>query len=120
VARVGSVMVQVPMAAYVHQPLNQEVTAIGGSYWLVKEDCLPFQGRQVLYLIGHAAFDATCCATGGGAYALVPGFVLDWKSSTDREGLAISQVAPIRDGAAQDQVRQLIEAREVVQQVLFQ
>ncbi len=118
--RAGSDMVRAPVAAYVHQPLNQEVTAIGGSYWLVKEDCLPFQGRQVLYLIGHAAFDATCCGTGGCAYALVPGFVLDWKSSAGREGLSISQVDPIRNPAVQDQVRRLIEARELVQQVLFQ
>ena len=107
------------MAAYVHRPLNQEVTAIGGSYLLVKEECLRLQGRQVLYLVGHAAFDTACCGAGGCAYALVPGFVLDWKSSTDREGLAISQVAPIRDPAMQDRVRRLIQAREVVQQVLF-
>lgn len=107
------------MAAYVHRPLNQEVTAIGGSYLLVKEECLRLQGCQVLYLVGHAAFDTACCGAGGCAYALVPGFVLDWKSSTDREGLAISQVAPIRDPAVQDRVRRLIQAREVVQQVLF-
>jgi hypothetical protein len=110
----------VPTVAYVHRPLNQEVTAIGGSYLLVKEDCLLFQDRSVLYLVGHAAFDATCCGTGGCAYALVPGFVLDWKSNTDREGLAISHVAPIRDPAVQDGVRRLIQAREMVQQVLFQ
>ena len=113
-------MVQEPVAEHVHRPLNQEVTAVGGSYLLVKEDCLPFQGRLVLYLVGHAAFDATCCGTGGCAYALVPGFVLGWKSSTDGEGLAISHVAPIRDPAVQDRVRRLIQAREVVQQVLFQ
>jgi hypothetical protein len=110
----------VKAAAYTHEPLNQEVTAIGGSYLLVKEECLGFQARQVLYLIGHAIFDSSCCGISGCAYALVPGFVLDWKSSTDREGLAISHVAPIRDPAVQDRVRRLIEAREVVQQVLFQ
>jgi hypothetical protein len=119
-AGVGQLSQSVRSAAYTHNPLNQEVTAIGGSYLLVKEECLRFQGRQVLYLIGHAIFDSTCCGIGGCAYALVPGFVLDWRSSTDQEGLAISHVAPIRDPAVQDRVRQLIEAREVIQQVLFQ
>ena len=50
---------------YVHQPLNQEVTAIGGHYLLVKEVRLPFEGREVLYLVGHAAFDTICCGPGG-------------------------------------------------------
>lgn len=102
-----------------HRPLSQDVTAIGGSYRLVKEECLPLQGRQVLYLIGHALFDTTCCGVGGCAYALVPGVVLDWMSTTDTEGHAVSRVAPIRDAAVQDMVRQLIQAREAVQQVLF-
>jgi len=104
---------------YVHQELNQEITAIGGYYVLVKEARLPFHGREVLYLVGHAAFDSTCCGVGGCAYALVPGFVLAWKSKTKEQGLAISQVEPIHDKGVQEQVRRLIEAKEIVQQVSF-
>ena len=106
-------------AEYIHQPLNQQVTAIGGHYVLTKEARLPFQGREVLYLVGHAAFDTTCCGTGGVAYALVPGFILDWKGKRNGDGLAISQVEPIRDNGVQEKVRQLIEKEEMVQQVRF-
>ncbi len=104
---------------YIHQELNREVTAIGGAYVLVKEARLPFDGRELLYLVGHAAFDSTCCGTGGCAYALVPGFVLAWQSRTNEEGLAVSQVEPIQDRGVQEQVRRRIEGKEVVQQVRF-
>lgn len=56
----------------IHQGLNQEVTAIGGHYVLVKGMCLPFQGRKVLYLVGYSVFDATCCGMGGCSYVLPP------------------------------------------------
>jgi hypothetical protein len=104
---------------YVHHELNQEITAIGGHYVLVKEARLPFHGREVLYLVGHAAFDSTCCGAGGCAYALVPGFLLAWKSRTNEEGLAVSHVEPIRGTGVQQQVRRLIRDTEIVQQVSF-
>jgi len=104
---------------YVHQELNQKVTAIGGHYLLVKEVRLPFQGRNVLYLVGHAAFDTTCCGVGGCAYALVPGFILDWKSATNEDGLAVSQVESIHDTDAQQKLQRLIQKQEMVHQVKF-
>ncbi len=103
---------------YVHQPLNQEVTAIGGHYVLVREVRLPFEGREVLYLVGHAAFD-TCCGVGGCAYGLVPGFVLRWKYRTDADGLPVSLVEPIHDQAVQQKLARRIKKQEMTQQVVF-
>ena len=104
---------------YVHRDLNQEVTAIGGHYVLVKEVRLPFEGREVLYLVGHAAFDTTCCGEGGCAYALVPGFIVNWKGRHDQEGLAVSEVESIHDPDIQQQLQRLIQKQELVQQVTF-
>ena len=104
---------------YVHQELNRDITAIGGTYVLVKEVRLPFSSQEILYVIGQAAFDTACCGVGGCAYALVPGFVLAWKSKNNDDGLAVSEVEPIRDKGVQQQVRRLIEGREIVQQVNF-
>jgi hypothetical protein len=104
---------------YVHQELNQEVTAIGGHYLLAKEVQLSFQGGEVLYLVGHAAFDTSCCGVGGCAYALVPGFILDWKSATNEDGLAVSQVESIHDTDAQQKLQRLIQKQEMVHQVRF-
>ncbi|MBN1661589.1 MAG: hypothetical protein JXA93_24560 [Anaerolineae bacterium] len=104
---------------YIHQPLGQEVAAIGGYYVLVKEGRLVFEGREVLYLVGHAAFDATCCGVGGCAYALVPGFVLRWKEKTNQDGLGVSGIEPIRDQRAQHEIERLIQKQEIVPQVVF-
>ena len=105
---------------YIHHELNREVTAIGGHYVLTKEVRLPFEGREILYIVGYAVVDNSCCGVGGMAFALVPGFILDWKGKTSNDGCAISLVEPIHDEAAQREIRQLIERREVVHQVSFQ
>jgi hypothetical protein len=105
---------------YVHQGLNQQITAIGGHYVLVKEVRLPYDGREVLYLVGHAAYDSTCCGTGGCAYAVVPGLVASWHSSQTEDGLGISRLELIKDAEAQNKIRRLIERSETVQQVIFQ
>jgi hypothetical protein len=104
---------------YIHRPLNTEVTAIGGHYHLVKEARLKHGRRDVLYLVGHAAFETTCCGVGGCAYAVVPGYVLNWKEDSGPEGLPISEVEPINHPADQDAIRQYLLKSELVHQVIF-
>lgn len=104
---------------YVHPMLDEPVTAIGGHYVLVKEERLPFRGREVLYLVGYAAFDTSCCGIGGCGYALVPGFVVEWKSRTSEDGRPISRVEPIRDWQVRREIGLAIRAREGIGQVIF-
>jgi len=104
---------------YVHGELNREVTAIGRHYVLSREVRMPFQGREILYVMGYAVLDTTCCGTGGLAYVHVPGFVLDWQGSKNGDGLAVSLVEPIRDKDMQREIRRLIEKTEVVHQIQF-
>ena len=56
----------------------------------------------------------------GYGYALVAGLVVEWKNRLNEDGLAASQVEPIRDEAIQKEVRRLIREKEPVQQVKFQ
>ena len=79
-----------------------------------------FRGQQLLYLVGHSAFDTACCGMGGCAYALVPGIVHQWKTGVDKEGLRVSEVEPIRDEDLKKAIRWLVLTREVVQEVKFQ
>lgn len=104
---------------YIHQEMNREVTAIGGHYVLVKEARLLFQGREVLYIVGHAAFDTSCCGAGGCAYALVPGYILRWKTRRNEDGLVVSEVEPVDDPGVRERLRAFIEKEEVVHQVRF-
>jgi len=106
---------------YVHRPLGEEVTAIGGSYQLTREVRLPFgeAGEEVLYLVGHALFDRTCCGTGGCGYALVQGVIERWRALESADGLPMTEVRPIVDETVQAELRRLITEREKVQQVNF-
>jgi len=102
-----------------HPELNEQVTAIGGSYFLTKEVRLPFEGDELLYLIGSAIFDTTCCGTGGCAYALVPGFVREWKYTVDANGRPVSQVSPVAGDRMRESIKAVILKTESVHQVDF-
>ena len=104
---------------FIHPKLNKTVKAIGGEYVFIKEEVLSYQGREVLYLVGCAIFDTTCCGTGGCCYARVPGFILDSKYKTNEDGRPVSSVTPIAEPAAQKEIRRAIGSRETVQQVEF-
>lgn len=104
---------------YVHRELNQEVTFIAGHYVLTKESRLPFRGRDLLYLVGYAIVDNSCCSVGGIAYAVVPGLVVSWQSKRNDDGLPVSVVEPVRDEELQREIERLVREKEIVSQVTF-
>lgn len=108
-----------PPDRYVHEPLDQEVTAIAGHYVLVREVREPFRGRELLYVLGHAVFDTSCCGMGGCGYALVPGYVLQWHADRSREGLPVTRVEPVQDEEERAAITAWIRERESIPQVQF-
>jgi hypothetical protein len=104
---------------FVHPKLGQEVTAIGGHYVFGKEICLPYEGREILYFVGYAVLDSTCCGVGGTAYVLVAGYIRQWKYKKNHNDFPVSQVVPIQARIAQKQIRNLIQKKEMVYQVTF-
>lgn len=104
---------------FFHPRLGQEITAIGGHYVFGKEVRLPFNGRDILYFVGYAVLDSTCCGVGGTAYVLVPGYIRQWKFKKNHNDAPISLVAPIHDQTTQKQIRKLIQKKEMVFQVTF-
>jgi hypothetical protein len=105
---------------YIHPVLNQEIRTISGHYILSRENRLPFNDRQVLYFIGCAVVDSSCCGTGGCAYALVPGYIRQWKYKLNAGNLSVTQVEPIRDKTDRQALRRLIKKKESIQQVNFE
>ncbi len=105
---------------YIHPVLNEEIRTISGHYILSTENRLPFNDRQVLYFIGCAVVDSSCCGTGGCAYALVPGYIRQWKYKLNAVNLSVTQVEPIHDKADRQQLGLLIKEKERVQQVNFE
>jgi hypothetical protein len=105
---------------YIHPVLNEEIRTISGHYVLSTENRLPFNDRQVLYFIGCALVDSSCCGKGGCTYALVPGYIRQWKYKLNAGNLSVTQVEPIRDKGVRQQLRLLIREKEGIQQVNFE
>jgi hypothetical protein len=104
---------------FVHPEIGRQITAIGGHYVFIKEIRLQHRGREILYFVGYAVLDSSCCGVGGCAYVLAAGFIRQWKYKKDQHDAAISQVEPLRDEMIQKEVRRLIQNREMVYQVNF-
>jgi hypothetical protein len=104
---------------FTHPQLGREVTAIGGHYVFGKEIRMPFDSREILYFVGYAVLDSTCCGVGGVAYVLVAGFIKQWKIKKNHNDCFISVVEPIGDQAVQKEGRSVIQKKEMVFQVTF-
>ena len=98
---------------YTHLPLGQDVEiGIGGYYTPYEEVRLPHNNREVLYVIGQAVVESSCCGTGNWKYAIVPGYITSWQTETNEAGLPVSDVEPIQDEETRITLRRLIETTE--------
>ena len=103
---------------YTHE-LNKEIRSISGGYELEMEGKLEIRGKEVLYVVGNAIVDSSCCGMGGCRYALVPGYVKKLKTRQDEQGLWISEVEPIIDNRTRQEITRVLMETEIVQQVQF-
>ncbi len=103
---------------YTHE-LNIEIRSISGGMCLEEEGTVEIQGREVLYAVGSAMVDSACCGTYGCCFAVVPGYVVSWKSGNTGAGLPVSTVEPIRDQFVKNQVENTLRILKGVTQVLF-
>jgi len=110
---------EAPGIEFEHPLLNEEITGIGGHYAVIKEVRLPFRGQHILYLVGCAVMDTSCCGSAGWAYVRVAGLIRRWQHGTSAAGRPVSLVEPIRDAATQRELRGIISKIESVQQVCF-
>ena len=104
---------------HTHYRLNSTVAAIGGEYAFLKEGTLRLQKQTILYYVGCAVLNSTCCGTGGVCFARVPGIVHALKYQTNDSGEPISRVEPITDKTVQVQVRKILHDTEWIHQVEF-
>lgn len=106
--------------SYTHLELGEEIAAgIGGYYIPQQEIRLEHNGREVLYVIGQAVVESSCCGTGSWIYAVVPGYIIDWQQTKNEAGLAVSEVEPIRDDETQSDIRRIIETNDNATMVGF-
>lgn len=104
---------------YTHQQLNLDIEAPAGYYTPKKEVRLPYNGREVLYVLNQTVIDSSCCGTADYQSVLVPGYIVNWQSAKNKENTPITEVEPITDKAIQKKIRKLIRDTENVTQTEF-
>lgn len=103
---------------YVHPALNEEITAIAGHYTLISEEILPHENGEILYFVGYAHMDTSCCGFKGCGYAIVPGHVAALRSARTPDGRSVSQVVPVEERLHRE-ITRTIKERHGVSQVHF-
>jgi hypothetical protein len=104
---------------YRHPVLGEDIpTGIPGYYTPEREIRLPYNGREVLCITGKAVLEASCCGVGRWTYASVPGYLIRWHVATE-EGRPVSEVEPISDPAVREDLRKIIETRDLAEAVQF-
>jgi len=108
-----------PVIEFTHPELNETVQSISGQYTLVEEDSLEYGGREVLFVVGVALVDNSCCGVGGCFFIHVPGYLIDRATNTSSDGRQISLVEPVADGPERDGIRAMLERRYPHAQMFF-
>jgi hypothetical protein len=63
-------------STYSPNDLGNEVTAPWGYYEPLEAGSLEYAGRRVLYTLGSACIEASCCGKGSWSYARVEGYAV--------------------------------------------
>ena len=103
---------------FVHPALHEEVNAIGGHYMFTKEDLLAHEVGDILYLIGYAATDTSCCGVAGCGYAIVPGHIKALRSCLREDNRYISEITPV-DEQFYAEITKALRMKEGISQVHF-
>ena len=107
------------MNKYTHLELNKDIYSIAGYYTPLKEVRLAYNGRKVLYVVGQAVIESSCCAAGTYAYVLVPGYIINWQNEKNENGLPVSEIEPVSDKESQNNIRRIIKETELISQIEF-
>ncbi|HHO77170.1 MAG TPA: hypothetical protein ENN05_12195 [Deltaproteobacteria bacterium] len=103
---------------FVHPVLNEEVLGIGGHYMFIREDLIDHSAGDILYLVGYALTDTSCCGVGGCGYALVAGHIVCLHVRLGEDNRHISMLSPVQE-RFYPEVGRAVAYKEGVGQVHF-
>ncbi|MFC1980713.1 hypothetical protein ACFLVN_00480 [Chloroflexota bacterium] len=95
------------MGKYTHLELDEDIKTIAGYYTPIKEVRLKYDSREVLYMLGEAVIESSCCGSGNWTYVLVPGYIVNWQNEKNENGLPVSEVERISDTRAQTVIKKI-------------
>ena len=95
---------------HVHISQDEDIGFDERPYRIVGEDRLEYEGREILYFIVEST-NFTCCdqiLTSQLATVRVVGYIVRWKYGTNEKGEAISEIEPIKDREAQQEITKIL------------
>ena len=104
---------------FAHQNLGEDYGGLAGYYTPMKEVRLPYRGREILYIVGRAVIESSCCGTGNWPYALVPGYIVEWRHAANPRGLPLTTVEMIDDPELKKELLAIIRSRENLDCISF-
>ena len=99
---------------FVHPELNRRVEFFGGGYLFIEEGRLDYRGKEVLYFVGMAGIESSCCGAGGCAFIKVPGYIRTWKKRRTETGQSVSEVERIEAPGQQIEIQAFLKERHPV------
>jgi hypothetical protein len=114
----GAIFLEKNTLEFIHPRLDTAVEAIGGHYVVTREERAPHSWGEILYFIGHAVADRSCCGIGGCGYAMVAGYIVSFKYRMTEDGRYISGIEPVNEKSYPEILR-MIRIKEGVTQVHF-
>jgi len=105
---------------YIHQNTgtDSQVQTISGFYTIEDEKRLKYKNKDILCVIGIGVIDSSCCGVGGCRFALVPGYILQWKKK-GKSGDIVSEVDPVIDENERKEIHNILKKEEVITQINF-
>ncbi len=107
------------MTQYIHQELDEELRTVSGYYSIIEEGRLKYHQREVLYVVGVAGIDNSCCGAAGCRFINIPGYILSWKKKGGDSSPGISEVDPITDEEEQREIKEILDIGYPYSQIYF-
>jgi hypothetical protein len=101
----------VARSTYQPEDFGAEIAAPSGYYRPVAEGWLDCGGRRVLYVMGTACIEASCCGVGSWNYLRVEGFVSDDAAAATGTGGRSLEVDTIEDAGQKEEIARLLGRR---------
>lgn len=93
---------------FTHPDLDQEVRTLSGYYVAREEHVLTHKERDVLYIVGDACIDSSCCGAASWSYIQVPGFLLRKHMRGGGEQPVVSEIEMISDKTDRRQITETL------------
>ena len=98
-------------ATYTPESLGTEIEAPAGYYTPIEERFIDLDGKRLLYVLGSACIETSCCGTGSWSYARVEGYVVEQHHSDgahDDAGWTSLEIETVEDAAERSAIGTLL------------